>query len=250
MENEVVLLQRYAEKQDADSFAELVRRYAGMVYGTCLRIVRNTHDAEDVAQECFMELARKAGSIRSSLAGWLHSMARNRSINAIRNACTERRYKEQAMSEANNDTGPKWDEIAPRVDEALEKLPEYLRESVTLHYFSGHTQEQIAVRLGVNQSTVSRRLEKGVWQLRGLLKKAGVVTSATALTALLTEKAFCAAPATLISALGKIALAGVSAAATGGAVAAAGGATAAGFTADGILRNQAKNRKRGQTNED
>ena len=106
MPNDGALLQQYARTRDADAFAELVRRHAGPVYGTCLRITRNAHDAEDVAQECFMELGRNAGAIVSSLPGWLHTAATSRSVNAIRNAATRRRYEEMAMTQQDNEEGP------------------------------------------------------------------------------------------------------------------------------------------------
>jgi len=74
------LLQRYAQTRDADAFAELTRRYAGLVYGACLRVTGNHADAEDVAQECFLELAQKASAITVSLPGWLHMLAQRRAI--------------------------------------------------------------------------------------------------------------------------------------------------------------------------
>ena len=67
MTNDVALLEQYAQTRDAEAFAELVRRYAGAVYGTCLRTTGDPYDTEDVAQECFMELARRAGSVTSSV---------------------------------------------------------------------------------------------------------------------------------------------------------------------------------------
>ena len=73
--DDAALLDRYAETRDAEAFATLVRRYAGLVYGTCLRITANAHDAEDAAQECFMDLARQTASISTSLPGWLHTTA-------------------------------------------------------------------------------------------------------------------------------------------------------------------------------
>lgn len=86
MTNDVALLEQYAQTRDAEAFAELVRRYAGAVYGTCLRTTGDPYDTEDVAQECFMELARRAGSVTSSVGGWLHTLATCRSKNAIRGA--------------------------------------------------------------------------------------------------------------------------------------------------------------------
>ena len=72
------LLQQYAATQDPDAFAQLVERYSDLVYTTCMRITRDAHDAQDAAQECFLSLARKAGSVHSSLAGWLHTTAPRR----------------------------------------------------------------------------------------------------------------------------------------------------------------------------
>jgi DNA-directed RNA polymerase specialized sigma24 family protein len=62
VETDSTLLRAYARTRDADSFRELVRRYAGYVFSIALRITGNRHDAEDVAQECFMALARSAGT--------------------------------------------------------------------------------------------------------------------------------------------------------------------------------------------
>jgi len=70
--------------RDADAFAEIVSRYSAMVYGTCKRVTRNPTDAEDVAQECFIELARVRRTITPSLGGWLHRVAVRRSLNRLK----------------------------------------------------------------------------------------------------------------------------------------------------------------------
>ena len=63
------LLRRFAAHRDPEGFAELTRRHAGLVYATCLRITADRHDAEELAQECFFQLARDASRVRSSVAG-------------------------------------------------------------------------------------------------------------------------------------------------------------------------------------
>ncbi len=209
MVSDAILLQRYARSRDAEAFAELVQRYAGLVYGTCLRVLRNADDAEDVAQECFLELARKAGIITTSLPGWLHALARSRAIDTMRKASVRRHYEEQAMTEEHEEDVPTWTQIAPYIDEALAALPEEVRLPLLLHFFEGRTQAQVAKALGVNQSTVSRRIEKGLAELREHLREAGVLLSLAVLAALLTAHAATAAPATLLTALNKMALAGV-----------------------------------------
>ena len=223
MVTDAVLLRDYAQTRSADAFAELVRRHAGGVYGTCIRITGNVHDAEDVSQECFLELARNAGGAVASVSGWLHAKATSRSFNAVRNLSTRRRHEEHAMNDRPNDTQPGWSDIAEHVDAALEELPDELRTPLVLRYLEGRTQSEIAQELGVSQPTASRRIESGLDELRGRLRKAGVVVSAVVLAALLAENAASAAPTTLVAALGKMAMAGVGEAATAAAPSSAAG---------------------------
>ena len=208
MASDINLLERYATTHDADALSQLIQRYAGLVYGTCIRITRNSHDAEDVAQICFMELARRAATVSSSLPGWLHALATSRSIDYIRKAANRRRHEAAALGQEREDQGPTWPQLAPYVDEALEQLSEDLRVPLVMHYLQGHDQAEIASTLAVNQSTVSRRLDNGVRELRKSLKESGNVATITALTSLLGVHGVTAAPAKLLSTLGKLALAG------------------------------------------
>ena len=224
------LLEHYARTRDAKAFNELARRYAGLVYGTCLRVTRNPDDAQDVSQECFLELARRAGTIRSSLAGWLHKVARTRSINAIRRDSALRNREKWAYEDCAAEAGSEWAEIAPLVDTAVEKLPDHLRLPVILHYFHGLEQTQVAVHLHVNQSTVSRRLDKAVEAMRKDLQKAGVALPVAALALLLGGKASTAAPAALTATLGKMAITGF-----GGAAVSHSTAVITQFTANYVL---------------
>ena len=57
------LLSQYVATGDASAFAELTHRYSALVRGICFRLLGNTHDAEEVTQECFFELARHARTL-------------------------------------------------------------------------------------------------------------------------------------------------------------------------------------------
>ena len=82
--HDIALIQRWNDSRDPDAFAEIVHRYAGLVYGACLRVLRNASDAEDVAQECFMKMGKAPVHVNSSLGGWLYTMATRRAINQLR----------------------------------------------------------------------------------------------------------------------------------------------------------------------
>lgn len=222
MADDLALLSTYGRTRDADAFAQLVGAHAGLVYGTCLRILHNPHDAEEVTQECFLELARKCGDISSSLPGWLHALATSRARDAIRRARVRREREQEAAWLATAGTEPDWEQLAPRVDEVLETLPEELRLPLVLHYLQGRGQADIAQQLGVSQPTVSRRLEAGVQELRLRLSAGGPGVSLKRLSGALAASALnVPLPASLQAALGKMALAGVGKAVGTGLAAAA-----------------------------
>ena len=84
MEPDSVLLSRYLQSRDPDAFRTLSLRYADMVYAAALRITGCPQDAEEVAQDCFLALARHGASVRSSVAGYLHTLAVSRARDTVR----------------------------------------------------------------------------------------------------------------------------------------------------------------------
>jgi RNA polymerase sigma factor (sigma-70 family) len=207
---DAALLQSYARSGDPEAFRQLVERHAGMVYGTALRITANPHDAEDVAQECFLQLARNAAKAARAVPAWLHRAAHNRALNVVRDRATRARHEPRAVPRSKAD-GPTWQEVAVHVDAALDALSEDLRHPLVAHFLEGRTQAEVADELGVSQSTVSRRMEKGLSRLRRQLSDAGLSVPAAVLGATLARNAVQAAPPAVVSALGELGLAGAGA---------------------------------------
>jgi RNA polymerase sigma factor (sigma-70 family) len=207
---EAQLLRQYAASQDAEVFAQILRRHQGLVYGTCLRILGNAADAEDAAQECFLRLARHAETIRSSLGGWLHSCATNIALNVLRQGhARARREVAYSQERAGAQAEASWQDIAPAVDSAIEKLPPEIRAAVIARFLEQRPQAEVAEKLGITRGVLRRRLDAGVDLIRKHLRQAGVVASVAALAGLLSENTAVAAPATLTCELGKMCLAGV-----------------------------------------
>lgn len=207
MSYEQEMQQRWITRRDANAFTELVQQHAGMVFATCRRVLGDATEAEDVAQECFMELAGTTKVVKPSLGGWLHRVAVFRSLNRIR-ADHRRKLREKAYAEAHSVSSERvWDDIKPHLDEAIAELPEKFRLAVIHRFLEGKSQEDVAKSLGVSRSTAQYRIERGVEEIRTFLKGRGITAAATALVALLETRTAEAAPPTLTTVLGQRALA-------------------------------------------
>ena len=201
-------LQRYATTGDAHAFRELVQARGPMVHATALRVTRDAAAAQDVAQETFLELARKAGGITQSVAAWLHRVAWNRACDAVRRESTRKRVEEAMAETWHTDREATWPDIEPYVDDALNELPNELREVLVLYFLEGRTQAEVARHLGRNQATVSRPIERGIPAMREALRSRGVIAG-SGLAAVFAEQAAQAMPVAMQASLGKLSLTGI-----------------------------------------
>ncbi|HBJ86773.1 MAG TPA: hypothetical protein DDZ88_23535 [Verrucomicrobiales bacterium] len=207
METHLELLSRYHRHGDAAAFCALVRDHAGMVFATANRVTGDAALAEDVAQETFLELARSGHGAVRSVGAWLHRVAWRKACNAIRGESRRRRHELAAADVLHDSSDGTWDELEPLIDQALNELPARFREPLVGHYLEGRTQQELASAMGVNQSTVSRLLDAALRELRSHLRGKGAVCGA-GLATLLQAHAAQAAPASLMTSLGKLALSG------------------------------------------
>ena len=209
VQTETVLLKRFTGSGDAEAFAEIIRRHAGLVYGAALRILADVDRASDVAQDTFLQLTKDAGQVTGSLPGWLHRVATHKAIDAMRRDASRRhREKEYMAHEQPRRETIEWKDISPYVDIGLRELEPELREVLILHFLQGRTTREIAAIQGASQATVSRRIGSGVEQLRLRLRRRGVLVGVALLSMLLGDNGVQAAPLPLLTELGKMALVG------------------------------------------
>ncbi|MBL9133877.1 MAG: RNA polymerase sigma factor [Verrucomicrobiaceae bacterium] len=209
MQTDLQLLNRYHHQGDAEAFQAIVEAHAGMVHATACRVTRDAALAQDVVQETFLALARSSGSAIQSIGAWLHHVAWQKAQNIVRGEC-RRQHHEAAAAEQWNDlvTEATWAELEPLVDEALAELPEQTRAMIVECYLAGRTQQELAARMGMSQSTVSRKLDAAIGELRACLKRKGVMCGVGLATLLGTHSAN-AAPAGLTASLGKVSISGL-----------------------------------------
>jgi RNA polymerase sigma factor (sigma-70 family) len=230
-DSESVLLHRFVHGGDGGAFSDIVRRHAGLVYGTCLRVLADADQAADATQETFFQLVRKADDVTGSIPGWLHRVAVAKAVDLIRSDA-RRRSRERAYADGKAVPDTTWREVCPYVDETLNRLDDQTRAVLIGHFLEGRSMTALAQELGVSRPTVSRRVESGLTKLRAGLHKRGVAITAVGLSGLLVEHAAQSAPLSLLRDIGKVSLVGANAIAGAGSGAAASGAT---VVASGML---------------
>jgi RNA polymerase sigma-70 factor, ECF subfamily len=172
-------LAQMAAGGDMLAFEELYERHSRRVYSLCLRMTANTAEAEDLTQEVFIQLHRKAGSFRgeSQFTTWLHRMTVNQVLMHFRRRgsraeqVTEDGESPQQVVSGTEDPArmPVVDRIA--LDKALGQLPPGYRAVFVLHDVEGHEHEEVARLLGCSVGTSKSQLHKARMKLRQLLRQ-------------------------------------------------------------------------------
>jgi RNA polymerase sigma factor (sigma-70 family) len=193
------LLCAYADHRSESAFAELVRRHVDFVHSAALRMVCDSHLAQDVAQGTFVALARNATQLtdRPVLSGWLHRTAQNIAAQTVRTD-VRRRAREQEAAAMNElltaEPDAAWEHVAPHLDAALGELNEADRDTLLLRYFERKSAKEIAHTLGTSEDAAQKRVSRAVERLREFLAKRGVTVGASGLVAVVSVNAIQAAP--------------------------------------------------------
>jgi RNA polymerase sigma-70 factor (ECF subfamily) len=164
---------------DLSAFEELYERHNRRVYSLCLRMTQNAAEAEDLAQEAFIQLFRKIGSFRgeSAFTTWLHRLTVNQVLMHFRKKGVRLEQTtddgetpvQVVVGTANPNQMPVVDRIA--LDRAIGQLPPGYRTVFILHDVEGHEHEEIARLLGCSVGTSKSQLHKARMKLRGLLRQ-------------------------------------------------------------------------------
>ena len=167
-----------AGRGDTNAFEKLYVRHHRRVYALCLRMTKNVAEAEDLAQDAFIQLFRKIGSFRgdSAFTTWLHRLVVNQVLMYFR----QRRLKtERTSAEAETpepivrgSENPNKMRVFDRLslDHALKQLPRGYRSVFVLHDIEGREHDEIAKILGVAPGTSKSQLHKARMKLRRLLR--------------------------------------------------------------------------------
>ncbi len=215
------LWKRYVQRRDPHDFEAIVSRFAGMVIGVAQRRTGDQGTAEEVAQNVFTLLARKAAEVEpDQLAGWLHRTALLNASNALRKESRRRRKLEDYSNEMKSamttpeDAEAIWEEAVPMLDKAIDELPDGQRKVVLMRFFEERSFKDIGMAIGKGEDAGRKRLTKALEKLSKLLKGRGVVLPATAIAAFLTKQAHSSVSSTTVHSISQSAIAAVASSST------------------------------------
>ncbi|MDD3580463.1 MAG: sigma-70 family RNA polymerase sigma factor [Desulfobacca sp.] len=177
-------LLRKTAQGEARAFAELMQRHQVRVFRLAYRLLRDRLEAEDATQEVFLKVYQHAGSFKptGSVSGWLSRITANHCLNRLRSRAAPEISLDAPWSASANlepleilpssDPTPlqglEEQELAQRLQVALDALPENQRQALVLKRFGDFSYQEIAEILGLSSSAVDGLIKRA----RNNLKKA------------------------------------------------------------------------------
>lgn len=161
---------------DVRAQRELYDSYAGAMFNVANRIVNDRFEAEDILQECFVTVFNKLESFRgdSSFGAWLKRIVINRSINTVKrkklqfDSLDDNKHGQNEEEQHDGETA--WSQYTVKdVKSAMAQLPEGYRVVFSLYMFEDWSHKDIAVELGISESTSKSQLNRAKKKLKDLI---------------------------------------------------------------------------------
>ena len=161
---------------DANAFRKLVEKHQDRVINTCLGFVKNNEDAEDVAQEVFIEVHQSIAGFRkdAKLSTWIYRIAANKSLDHIRKKKRKKRFAQIVFLDDSSDDNevfevPALDDPQKELEDserkrildyAVNKLPKNQKIAITLSKFQKYSNKEIADVLDTSVSAVEALIHR------------------------------------------------------------------------------------------
>lgn len=162
---------RRSQEGDLAAFEQLIGRHQQMIHALTYRMTGSLADAEDLAQEAFIQAYRKIGTFRgdSRFSTWLFRIAVNTCLNwRKREQRRNQLHRDWAQQDTQSDTD---DELSGKVQAALLRLPAKQRAAIILTVYQEMNHAEAARALGCSETTVSWRVFMARKKLKQWLQK-------------------------------------------------------------------------------
>ena len=174
-----VSLMLLVQQGNITAFEELVEIHQGAVIGTVAKMLGNSSDAEDIAQQVFLRIWKSAAryQVSAKFTTWMYTITRNLVFNEMRRrkrkpaVSMDEREEEYNLSVADEksatpDQQALENELVQAIDAAIQALPEKQRLAVILRRYEGRPYEEIGGILGLSLSAVKSLLFRARAQLK------------------------------------------------------------------------------------
>jgi len=179
------LLREYRRDHSEEAFRELVGLHSPLVYGTALRKLGGDRAAaQDVTQEVFTLLVRKAGRLENVvLSGWLYRQACRRAANHVRTESRRKLREKTAMETMPHSSGGDEDSrlLARELDDAMMGLPAADRDALVLRFFEGKEYRGVGQSLGLSEEAARKRVQRALDKLGMAFKRKGIAVGGVSL---------------------------------------------------------------------
>ena len=151
---------------------ELYNRFAGKMYGVCLRYAANAEEAEDILQEGFIKVFRKIASFRSegSFEGWVRRIFVNTAIEHYRKKTYLQPITESEETTLEAKYPSVLDNLAAKdIIQLVQQLSPGYRTVFNMYVIEGYSHKQIAEELGISEGTSKSQLSRAKQILQDLV---------------------------------------------------------------------------------
>lgn len=158
---------------ESQAMQECIDTYGNLVWGIARRFFSNSIAAEDIVQEIFTEIWKKASTFDSSKAGestFIAMIARRRTIDAYRKVTRRPMFEELSEMEVEENPAPSPDQSSKLDSEyvagVMSELSDVTRQLIELSVRDGFTHQELAEKMGLPLGTVKTRIRRGLLDLR------------------------------------------------------------------------------------
>ncbi|HEY4416265.1 MAG TPA: sigma-70 family RNA polymerase sigma factor [Verrucomicrobiae bacterium] len=205
-------LQQFARAGDQNAFRDLVRRHLGLVFATAQHKVGDLGGAEEISQNVFSILARKAWQFApdDSLPAWLHKTTVLESKSWVRGELRRRGREQTAMELGTTmktpDDQPAFNALVPLLDEALLSLREKDRTVLLLRFYEKQDLSSVGKRLGVSEDAAQKRVRTALENVSQFFQRRGFRTATAAAAAAALQQTSTTVSAATVSLVAHMAL--------------------------------------------
>ena len=164
---------------DRSALRQLYQATSAKLFGVCLRILSDRDESEDVLQEVYLTIWRRADRFdagRASVTTWISTIARNRAIDRLR-ARGPMAYAEPVEELEIEDGAPRAEALLEKAQDAqalgrcLGELDDRTQAVIRTAFFDGVTYEALAHRMAAPLGTVKSWIRRGLLKLKGCLEQ-------------------------------------------------------------------------------